>query len=187
MSNGSGQNIIEKIIADAKVEAKEIHDKAQREADALLASANQAADKKRVALLLLTQAEVEKAVSKEISGAVIQAKKRILQTKQECLEDILSTAKQRLYSLKGKEYETVILSMLEQAEKGETIIFSAKDREHLVTTVTEKGYSVSDETREVSAGFVVKKGDIEYNYTFEAIMAIQREEIEKIAAEILFA
>lgn len=187
MSNSSGQNIIDKILADANAEANQIIQKAQKEADAALETANQAAEKKRNALLLLAQAEVEKVISKEISGAEIQARKTILQVKQECLEDTLSAVKQRFLSLEGKEYETVILSMLAKAEKGEEIVFSAKDRDALQAVVTEKGYVVSQETREISGGFIVKKGNIEYNYTFEAILAIEREEFEKIVAEILFA
>ena len=83
--------------------------------------------------------------------------------------------------------EKTILGMLEKAEKGDEIIFSEKDREALADVVAAKGFQVSKETREISGGFIVIKGDIEYNYSFEAIMAVEKEEIEQIAAEILFA
>ena len=48
------------------------------------------------------------------------------------------------------------------------------------------GYNVSGETRDIEGGFVVKKGDIEYNYSFKSMIMVQREEISYLASEILF-
>ena len=49
------------------------------------------------------------------------------------------------------------------------------------------GYKVSDETRDIEGGFVVKNGDIEYNYSFKSIITVEREDILQLAAGILFA
>ena len=35
-------------------------------------------------------------------------------------------------------------------------------------------------------GFIVKNGDIEYNYSFESIITVEKEAIRQAAAEILF-
>ena len=53
--------------------------------------------------------------------------------------------------------------------------------------LAEQNVAVSEETRELEGGFIVKKGEIAYNYSFEAILTVETENIEQISAEILFA
>lgn len=181
------QKIIDKIIADAEAERKKIIDAAQKEVDIIIEKAEELAEKELLIASGESHIEADKTYAKELSGADREAKNRILTVKQECLEQALQQAKSKLTSMDGKEYEDVILKMLEKAEKGEEIIFSQKDKEALKDAVSEKGYQVAEETRDMTGGFVVKKGDIEYNYSFEAIMAVEKEELEQIAAQILFA
>ncbi len=184
---GNEQKIIEKIIADAETEKAKILGEAETQANKVIKKAEELAKKEMEASSKLAKIEAEKAASKEISGAVMEAKKRVLTAKQQCMEATITKAKEKLLSLSGKDYEKTILAMLAKAEKGEEIIFSKKDRDVLADVVAAKGFQVSKETREISGGFIVKKGEIEYNYSFEAIMAVEKEEIEQIAAEILFA
>ncbi|MEA4816842.1 MAG: V-type ATP synthase subunit E [Lachnospiraceae bacterium] len=189
MANGSGQNIIDKILADAKAQAKEITNAAKADYDTTVGMAKQKAEKETSAALKIAQDEAAKAASKEISAAEMQAKKMILEQKQACLEEVISIAKEKLKSLSDDEYKVILFSMLDKAiaNKGSEIIFSAKDKANLQKEATAKGFKISDETRNIEGGFIVKKGDIEYNYSFESIISVEKEEIEQIAAEILFA
>ena len=170
---GNEQKMIDRIIADAKQEAQEILDKAEKE----MASYTK-----------LAEAEAEKAASKEISGAYMEAKKQILSKKQEILEEVILEAKNKLLNLKDNEYEEIILNMIEKSNctDDSEIVLSKKDKKTLKDVLSKKGIKVSDETRDITGGFIVKKGDIEYNYSFEAIIAVEHEYIEQIAAEILF-
>ncbi|MEA5085442.1 MAG: V-type ATP synthase subunit E [Lachnospiraceae bacterium] len=188
MSNGNGENIIDKILTDAKAEAKAITDAAQKEADTVLEAANAKAQKESQALGELAQAEADKAAAKEISSAEMLAKKMILTQKQSILEEVIASAKAKLLSLTDVEYKVIIIGMLDKAEidKDAEVIFSKKDKEAFGKEISEKGYNVSDETRDIDGGFIVKKGDIEYNYSFESIISVEKEDIEQIAAEILF-
>lgn len=179
------KKIIDKIIADAEVEKKKILDEAKKQADAVIIKAEDVAEKEMNIAREEALTEAEKAAAKVISGAAMEAKKAILQTKQQCLEAALSNAKQKLLSLPKKEYEKVILGMLEKAEKGD-ILLSEKDRDSLRAALAAKGFEISEETRDITGGFIVKKGEIEYNYSFEAIMTVEKEQLEQIAAEILF-
>ena len=83
----------------------------------------------------------------------------------------------------------MIVTMINTAEKGEEVIFSQKDKQNemLMAKMAENQVTVSNETRPLDGGFIVKKGEIEYNYSFEAILTVEKENIEQIAAEILFA
>ena len=112
----------------------------------------------------------------------------VSQKKQDILEEIIAEAKKRLENLPDAEYAKVIGGMLERLDEsqGKEIIVSAKDKARLADVVKEKGYVLSDETRDIDSGFVVKNGDIEYNYSFDAIIMVQKEEMQITAAKILF-
>ncbi|MCI1931670.1 MAG: V-type ATP synthase subunit E [Clostridia bacterium] len=183
----NGQNLINKILADANAQADEIKKTAQKEAEQIIAAAEAKAAKEKAAADKITNLEAEKAASKEISGADMQAKKLILAEKQKCIEEVIAEAEKKLASLKGEKYKNVILKMIKNADcKDSEIIFSENDKATLQKDVEDMGLKVSDETRDIEGGFVVKKGDIEYNYSFKSIITVEREEIQQIAAGILF-
>lgn len=183
-----GKIIIDKIIAEAEEVAKATLAKGQKEADAILKTAQEKANKELDAWGRTAQMEAEKAASKEISGAEMKAKKAILQTKQELLAEVIAAAEQKLQSLDDAEYAKIIGAMLEKLDKtlGTEIIVSAKDAPRLAAVVAEKGFHLSEQCGKISGGFIVKNGDIEYNYSFESIITVEKEEIQQIAAKILF-
>ena len=184
----NGQNIIDKIITDAKTYADAIIEVAQKEADDILSSGKAKVQKEEAELTLLAKAEAEKIAVKEISSAQMQAKKMVLAKKQEIIGEVIEDARKKLLGLTDAEYKVIILGMLENAEVCDSseLIFSAKDKEILGSQLKSAGYKISDETREIEGGFVVKNDDIEYNYSFTSIMTVEKENIEQLTAEILF-
>lgn len=185
----SEKKIIDKIVADAVAQKAQILEKAKKEADAVIQKAQEQCAKILENEDILSDAEAEKASSKEISGAEMEAKKMILSTKQNCIKMALERVKESLSALNEKEYVDMIIAMLTNAEKGDEIIVSPKDKQNetLMSKLKENGFVISDETRPLEGGFIVKKGEIEYNYSFEALLTVEKENIEQIAAEILFA
>jgi V/A-type H+-transporting ATPase subunit E len=183
----NGQNLIDSILADAKAQADEIVNEAKMEAERIISDAQAKAAKEKAASDKITALEAEKAASKELSAADMEAKKLILTEKQKCIEEVIDEAAKKLASLSGNEYKEVILKMIKSADcKDSEIIFSSGDKAELQKAVEDMGFKVSDETRDIEGGFVVKKGDIEYNYSFKSIITVEREEIQQIAAGILF-
>ena len=185
----SEKKIIDKIVADAVEEKAKILEKAKKEAEIVINKAKEQSAKIMENESILSDAEAEKARGKEISGAEMEAKKMILATKQSCIKMALDRVKQKLSELSDKEYVDMIVTMMNAAEKGEEVIFSQKDKQNemLMAKMAENQVTVSNETRPLEGGFIVKKGEIEYNYSFEAILTVEKENIEQIAAEILFA
>lgn len=183
-----GKIIIDKIIAEAEEAAKAILAKGQKEADAILKAGQDKVDKEMDVFDRNAQAEAEKASAKEISGAEMQAKKAVLEAKQNILAEVIAEAEKRLLSLEDEEYAKVIGGMLERLDKslGTEIILSPKDAPRLAAVVAEKGFTLSETHSDISSGFIVKNGDIEYNYSFESIITVEKEEIQQIAAKILF-
>lgn len=183
-----GKIIIDKIIAEAEEAAKAILAKGQKEADAILKAAQDKVDKAMDGYDRAAEAEAEKAAAKEISGAEMQAKKAVLAEKQAILQEVIAAAEKELLSLADAEYAKVIGGMLEQLDRslGTEIIVSAKDAPRLAAVIAEKGFVLSEQHSDISGGFIVKNGDIEYNYSFESIITVEKEDIQQIAAKILF-
>ena len=183
-----GKIIIDKIIAEAEEVAKASLAKWQKEADAVLKAAQEKVNKELDVFDRNAQAEAEKAAAKEISGAQMQAKKAILETKQEILAETIAEAEKRLLSLDDAAYAKVIGGMLKKLDRslGTEILVSKKDAARLADVVKENEFTLSAQTADISGGFIVKNGDIEYNYSFESIITVEKEEIQQIAAKILF-
>lgn len=183
-----GKIIIDRIMAEADKEIEAFMLEGKREADAIMKAAEEKSRREKESYRKNAEEEARKARAKEISGAEMEAKKAILREKQDILEEIIAEAKKRLENLPDAEYAKVIGGMLERLDEsqGKEVIVSAKDKARLADVVKEKGYVLSDETRDIDSGFVVKNGDIEYNYSFDAIIMVQKEEMQITAAKILF-
>ena len=186
MSNG--QNIIDKILADANAEAVEILAKAKASADEVIEKAKLKADKETAASMVIAKEEADKAEAKEISSKEMLAKKMLLQEKQSLISEVIDEAKKKLSSLTETEYKVILIAMLEKAgvEKDSEIVLSKEDNINFSKELSKRGYKISDEVREIQGGFVVKNGDIEYNYSFESIISVEKEDIEQLTAQILF-
>ena len=183
-----GKIIINKIIEKAEAEANAIKEKANLEVEAVLKAAEEKAKRESDVLKKNAEIEAEKIKAKAISGAELQGKITVLQEKQSILEDVIAEAKKRLQTLPDAQYAETIGIMLAKLDKeiGNEIIVSKGDRERLASVIKEKGFILSDQNRELDGGFIVKNGDIEYNYSFDSIITVEQEEIRQIAAKILF-
>ena len=168
-----GKIIIDKIIAEAEEVAKASLAKGQKEADAVLKAAQEKVNKELDVFDRNAQAEAEKAAAKEISGAQMQAKKAILDT--------------RSGRVTGVQTCALPICMLKKLDRslGTEILVSEKDAARLADVVKENEFTLSAQTADISGGFIVKNGDIEYNYSFESIITVEKEEIQQIAAKIL--
>ena len=185
MSN-NGQGIIDKIIFDAKADAEAVINKAKAEADKIIDDANKKAQKQLNEYK--AQAEIDAATvhSKEISAADLQARQSLLKLKQDYIEQCVKSAKEKLENMPFEEYEKTVLLMLSADKNSKDYEVIVSD-EKLKQSLKDAGYKVSDEKRKISRGFILKNGDIEYNYVFDSIMTIEKEEIEQTASSVLFA
>ncbi len=183
-----GKIIIDKIIEKAESEAKAVKDKANLEVEAILKAAEEKARRESEALKKDAEAEAERIKAKAISGAELQGKIAVLEQKQAILEEVIAEAKKRLETLPDAQYAETVGTMLAKIDKsiGTEIIVAKQDRERLSSVIQEKGFVLSEQSREIDGGFILKNGDIEYNYSFESIIGVEQEEIRQIAAKILF-
>lgn len=183
-----GKIIIDKIMGLADKEIKKLETKTNNEIDEIVRIAQEKENKERERIDFLIVDEKEKARAKEVSGAELDGKIRVLNEKQSILKEVIQAAQEKLENLPDSEYEKVIGTMLDKLDTnvGKEVIFSAKDSTRVASVVKEKGFTLLDETRDIDGGFIVKNNEVEYNYTFASIMAIEEEEIKQIIAEIVF-
>lgn len=112
------------------------------------------------------------------------------------IEKTLSIAKEKVLSLSDKEYFALLTSLaVKNARKGEegTLILGKCDlkrntEEFLKLLKQEEiNVQISKTPADISGGFILKYGDIEYNFTIDAVINDKREVLEDKINSILFS
>ena len=177
---------IDAILAQANAEAAEItaryEAQAKAEADEILKRGTAAAAEREERLASMAQMEGRKAG---------------LAAKQEVIEEAFALALKKLLALPEDQYVTLLAGLAAKASVTgkETLIFSAKDRDTVGKKVVDAAsalvnggaFTLSDETRAISGGFVLSDGAVEVNCSFETLVRLQKAEITGEVSRVLFA
>ena len=194
------EKIIEKIIADAEEKAREITSDAQAEAGRIVAAANEtAAEKKEKSL---AEGEKEAVLTKQriVSSAHMEAKKLLLQARQDLLSEAFAAALNKIKNMDNAQFERLMTDlMVNLIETGdETVIINEADKKRLSpdfiyyvnrTVAKEQvpcNVTMSDEARDIPSGFILKRGDVEINATFEALLRQKKDALSAEVVKILF-
>lgn len=188
------EKIIAHIEADAAAREKEILDAAELKCAEIRASyADKASE-----LYSRKIREGVQACQDEENGALriasMEARKNLLATKQNMVAKSFDLAKERLISLPASDYIAFLAGLIKQAAPtGEgTLILNEKDRaaigEQLLQAVNAEGghLSLSDETRDMAGGFVLRSGAVETNCSVELLLDLCKNELTHQLAELLF-
>ena len=193
-------NLRNKILKDNEDRAKQIENDAKAKAEeTLLKARNKAAE---IINSMEAKAEKDGQERKErlMSRAQLDARNEILLAKQEAIDMVIQNATDRIKQMKDKEYFDFIENMLiENASTGEEeIIFSERDRERVqpsfITVINDKLNAmgkkglikISDETRDIGSGFILKQGGLEINCSIESQIRLLRDSLEGDIANLLF-
>lgn len=127
--------------------------------------------------------------------AGLDVKKIELGVKQTAISDSFSQALSLLSDLPGEEYLSLVESLLLKAtESGdETVVISAKEKH--ITQEWLAGFNekhgkklvLDEEKRPISGGFIMKKGKIETNCSWDMLIRWVRDDIEADVAKRLFS
>ena len=77
-------------------------------------------------------------------------------------------------------------SLPEEVAKSKVGAFVDKLVHNTTAVVTGTGLTLSEETRDIKGGFIMVDGDVEINCAFETLVRLQREQMEKKVANVLF-
>lgn len=195
------EKLKEKILSEAGGEADQLLNAAKQRAAQAVARGEQQAETKRTALREQARLQAEERRRRARTIAGLEARKAILAAKEEMIEETFSKALARLQRLPAKDYQEIILPMLlaaAQSGNEEIIIspddyerftpeFLAKVNKELASRGKQGNLKLAAETRHLQGGFVLRAGELEINSSFEALLRMQREQLEPEVAAALFA
>jgi V/A-type H+-transporting ATPase subunit E len=189
------ENITEKILSEANINAEnsiklaqsqalEITNKAKNEAAEIL---NEISQKSNL--------EIDIIKNRKISSGKLEERKMILATKQDAVRKSFDLALEKLSTMPEDKYINylldgicnipncegeVILNELDRNKIGEKLVKIANDKLKTDKIVLSKG------TFQTKGGFILRKGDVEVNNTFEMILSSIKEGLTFEVANTLF-
>lgn len=192
---GAEEKILEGIISDAEAQGDEIIARAKAQSELILAKAKDEAKaySAEVVSSALMKAKTIKDNAESSASLVVRdgklAKKR---------EEILKTvelAKKHIVSLEDEIYFNKLLNLIKDYARSEegTLLLGGADLKRniaLLEAALKKeniNIKIADNQADISGGFILKYGSIEYNLSIDAIIDEKKELIEDKINTILFS
>ncbi|HHT36779.1 MAG: V-type ATP synthase subunit E [Candidatus Wallacebacter cryptica] len=195
------EQLTSKIIEDAKLRAAERKKQAEEEKAAILEQTRERAQVECDKITAEAKARGEELYNRLISVAQLNARKEKLQAKQDVIASAFDQALAKLRSLPDDRYFDLIKDLIVQGSTtgSEQIILSEADHKRLPegfleqvnAVVKEKGLSgslkLAQETGPIQGGVILKAGNITVNYTFEALLKQNYDQLAMEVAGLLFS
>ncbi|MDR1669373.1 MAG: hypothetical protein LBR76_05395 [Oscillospiraceae bacterium] len=197
------EKIIGRIEADALLEAERILSHARGAADETAAEYQKKADALKAELTRKGEAEAAERRKRAVGVAELEARKRLLETKQRMIDNAFQAAREKLAALPAAELVSILARLASGASRtgNEELVLSAADREAIGANVVKAANKLQKDAgkpagltlsqRALSAedaGGVLLAGDnIEVNCTFAALLGALRDEMAPEIAGILFS
>jgi len=192
--------ISKRLVADAQARIDEINANTDAKCEEIRAEYEEQAKKVYDERIAAGDAERESRLKLVGSTAEMEAKKAILAFKQELLDKTFQYAIQRIITMPK---DTYVHFLAIQAAKAvslgtEELIFNAKDASEVGKETVKAanamlkakglhpGLTLSEETREIPGGLIVRQGNIEVNCAVDMLVQMSRNELATQVAEILF-
>ena len=188
------EKIIAHIEADAQAQADAVLGEARQRCEAIKARF----DDKAARLYSDRIREGVKACQDQEDSALrisrMEARKSVLSVKQEMVEKSFDLAVQQIVALPDEKYTAFLANLVKKAGPAgdEEIILNAADRarvgEALLKAVNVDGakMKLSDETRDIKGGLILRRGSIETNCSVELLVELCRGELSAKLADVLF-
>lgn len=194
------EKIIERIEQDAKNQAEEIIKNASANSDKIIQEANERAN--QVKSQALEESKKQASVHKQrlISTASLDLRKDILIEKQRTIDSAFQEAMDNLLKMRDDEYQKIIIKMIlpNVLTGNEEIILSERDKTRLgkgfldkinneLSKAGKKGrLTIAKDSYNILGGFVLRRGNVELNNSFESLFNSIREDIESEVSKVLF-
>ncbi|HCJ57538.1 V-type ATP synthase subunit E [Lutispora sp.] len=178
-------NLINKILDDAKKEADRIMEESAKINEEIVSSkVNEANEKKK---RLIEKAAAEAAMMKDriISNAELKVRDEKLKAKQEVMDRVFKLSKERLKNLNEDEYMKFLRNNIKTLDlKGQELLIVPENMKSKVKSMGLVPMISDDET--VESGFMLKNRDVTMNFSFDSLVDYLREELESEIAQDLF-
>ena len=194
------EKITSRITAEAEAAASAALAEAEQTASGIRADYTRKADALYASCMEKGQQELEQARQRSVRAAKLDARKDVLELKQEMITLSFETARAKLVNLPEEPYVAFLARQVGEASTAgrEELIFNTADRERLGAKVTaaanalleqrglQPGLTLSDETRPIAGGVVMREGSIEVNCSVESLLEMNRSGLDAEVAAVLF-
>jgi V/A-type H+-transporting ATPase subunit E len=194
------EKILERIEQDAQGEVDRIKSRASKTVDEILKKAQDEAEALQAQALEDARIEAEQRKERLISTANLDLRKARLAEKQDAIDAAFREAVESLLNMEDAEYRSIMRGMiLPNVQTGdEEIILSEKDKaglgeelleevnRQLIETGKKGKLTLSRDTYNILGGFILRRGKIELNSSFETLFKSSRDDLESEVSKILF-
>ena len=188
------ERITSRIEAEAKSEIDGILDAGEAETRRIVDSWRERIENETRALKEQNEKAAAEREERLKSAAEMDARKTILQAKQEMVDEAYALALDKLCKLPEDEKTALLSDLLVRASStgSEEAIFSEADRAAGAKAVEKanaasgKHIALSKETAPIRGGFILRDQNVEVNCAFETLVRLQRAETAGAVAKILF-
>lgn len=192
-------DITSRIIERARAAAAEILSEAQRESEQALREVTERLDRDDARNAQRAAAEAQAVEQRAVAAAHLEAKKESLAARQELIDAVLAEAMRGLSSTDEATWAGFMrMRLLAAPMRGDVEILVADgDRDRLERHLPALQKALEDAGRDLrlrlgppgarlSGGFVLRRGRVEFNASFEAVRKSSEEELRAAASEMLF-
>lgn len=200
MESGKAEKLRQKILADAEAEAGKIIQEGRDQAGKIKAETDAEVARIGAEFGEKAKAQAEEYIRRQISLRELEARKAVLTEKGSLIDEVFAKALEELRQRDRKGGYSLTRDLLLGAiEVGdEEIILSPEDRsgigasfvedlnKQLVKAGKRGEVKISSDTRDISGGFILRRGRAETNGSFDTLLAMLRDDIETEIAGLLF-
>lgn len=192
------QQVVEKILADAKAEAQKIKQAADEKEAAEQAKLTGQLDEYNKQTQDIAQKRADDEKLHILAAARMDISKQMLAEKRKILDEVFEKVRSRFEKLPDEEYSKLITKlMLEAVETGDEEVIVDKDEKRIDekfisrinSRIDKKGkgkLKMAGERQNIGAGFVLKRGKIKVNVSIEVLLQQARGKLETELAKELF-
>ena len=185
--------ILNRIKSDCDNNIKAINAEAQTKCDAIMKDAEAEIEKRKAESDAKAAKKVALINSSAKTGAELEMRNAVLKKRREEINLTLDMLRGHLLNLSDKDYFDALYKLAAQL-KGQsgTVYLNKKDLARMPADFKDRlkdsglEAEVSDSAVEIGGGFILKRGDIEENMDFDAIISSRRDELEDLINRELF-
>ena len=184
------EQVVQKILDDAKAKAAEIaaagQKELQTEKDKLSAELKSYDEQTK----LLAKAAGEDTELQILASARMEIANNLLAQKRQLLDDVFAETAEQITKLPDAEYLNLMQKLMAEAvQTGNEEVIISKDEKIIDAAFIKKvndGLKLSDKRGDFKAGFVLKEGKIKINVSIDVLLTQARRELEIELAKGLF-
>jgi len=191
--------VIEKILTDAKAEAEKIKKQAEETQAAEQAKLDEQLKEHNKQTDILAEKAAEDKKLHLLAAARMDIAKQHLAEKRKIIDDVFDQARTQLQNLPDDQYTTLMTKlMLEAVETGDEEIIIGKNEKRIDQKFVKQinrelgpGFKgnlrLANERHNLTGGFILRRGKIKNNVSLDILLARARKELEIQLAKELFA